>query len=416
MPISKYFSGHGSEVMSNMKEEYGEKKGESVFYATANKRHEKPVADGGEESIEELKKVIRELSNKIRVMESGGGSFDQKYKQIAPLSRRKEEALEKLRRMQGRDADAVAPVGDDYEEEGWEPAEQHRDPHPPKPWEDVAPVGKDAPLRIAVRGKDNGHHVNNPAVTHALTTELLELMPELNCYEAEQLGAARDAISKSERKGWIRAEIDSLEDECNKLGWIIEHTQSVAEQRDAERKQAAMYKRIEELRRELRSAKDVLPVGDEYSNTCPACKGSGKVGNADCPKCQGGGVRTSNKDADLGISDHVFKPKSDQQPNICKVCGGKMNAHSKRAGDAVLAPVGPHGYKVPATSMAGKGEQFAPGTKVHNSKGGVGSVHHVEGETVHVDLPGGSRQQWPLVKTFKAADKRGAADREVLPV
>ena len=38
MPISKYFSGHGEEVMANMMKEYGEKKGKQVFYATANKR------------------------------------------------------------------------------------------------------------------------------------------------------------------------------------------------------------------------------------------------------------------------------------------------------------------------------------------------------------------------------------------
>lgn len=42
MPIGEYFKGHGREVMSNMKDEYGEKKGESVFYATANARDEKP--------------------------------------------------------------------------------------------------------------------------------------------------------------------------------------------------------------------------------------------------------------------------------------------------------------------------------------------------------------------------------------
>jgi hypothetical protein len=41
VPISKYFGGHGSEVMENMKEQYGDKKGESVFYATANKRKKK---------------------------------------------------------------------------------------------------------------------------------------------------------------------------------------------------------------------------------------------------------------------------------------------------------------------------------------------------------------------------------------
>ena len=42
MPIGKYYGGHGSEVMANMKKQYGGKKGESVFYATANKRNAKP--------------------------------------------------------------------------------------------------------------------------------------------------------------------------------------------------------------------------------------------------------------------------------------------------------------------------------------------------------------------------------------
>lgn len=44
MPVNKYFKGHGDKVMANMKKEYGEKKGESVFYATANKKGEKPGA------------------------------------------------------------------------------------------------------------------------------------------------------------------------------------------------------------------------------------------------------------------------------------------------------------------------------------------------------------------------------------
>lgn len=38
MPISKYFNGNGKKVMKNMQDEYGPKKGKSVFYATANKR------------------------------------------------------------------------------------------------------------------------------------------------------------------------------------------------------------------------------------------------------------------------------------------------------------------------------------------------------------------------------------------
>lgn len=38
MPISKYYKGHGSEVMSSMKKRYGSEEGERVFYATANKK------------------------------------------------------------------------------------------------------------------------------------------------------------------------------------------------------------------------------------------------------------------------------------------------------------------------------------------------------------------------------------------
>lgn len=40
-PISKYFKGHGREVMSNMEKEYGDEEGKRVFYATANKHKKK---------------------------------------------------------------------------------------------------------------------------------------------------------------------------------------------------------------------------------------------------------------------------------------------------------------------------------------------------------------------------------------
>lgn len=56
MPIDKYFKGHGSEVMEDMVKRYGAKKGESVFYATANKRKMKPR--------EELKVLSRPRSKK----------------------------------------------------------------------------------------------------------------------------------------------------------------------------------------------------------------------------------------------------------------------------------------------------------------------------------------------------------------
>lgn len=46
MPLKKYFKGHGEKVMANMKKEYGAKKGESVFYATANRDKHKGFGFG----------------------------------------------------------------------------------------------------------------------------------------------------------------------------------------------------------------------------------------------------------------------------------------------------------------------------------------------------------------------------------
>lgn len=45
MPVSKYFKGHGTEVLEKMIREYGKKKGTSVFYATANKKNLKPKGE-----------------------------------------------------------------------------------------------------------------------------------------------------------------------------------------------------------------------------------------------------------------------------------------------------------------------------------------------------------------------------------
>ena len=45
MPISKYYGGHGEEVMHGMKKAHGEKAGEREFYATANARGQKPAED-----------------------------------------------------------------------------------------------------------------------------------------------------------------------------------------------------------------------------------------------------------------------------------------------------------------------------------------------------------------------------------
>jgi len=50
MPISKYYKGHGEEVMKNMTKEYGAEKGKQVFYATANKKKMKPKGEGKKSS------------------------------------------------------------------------------------------------------------------------------------------------------------------------------------------------------------------------------------------------------------------------------------------------------------------------------------------------------------------------------
>jgi len=46
MPLNNYYRGHGAEVLENMRSEYGDKKGKSVFFATAQKRGLKPAQDG----------------------------------------------------------------------------------------------------------------------------------------------------------------------------------------------------------------------------------------------------------------------------------------------------------------------------------------------------------------------------------
>lgn len=58
MPISEYYKGSGSEVMSDMKKRYGADKGKQVFYATAQKRGmNRPGKKNKSSAIEGLKKA-----------------------------------------------------------------------------------------------------------------------------------------------------------------------------------------------------------------------------------------------------------------------------------------------------------------------------------------------------------------------
>ena len=46
MPISEYYKGKGRKVMEQMRRRYGKKKGERIFYATANKYGLRPKGSG----------------------------------------------------------------------------------------------------------------------------------------------------------------------------------------------------------------------------------------------------------------------------------------------------------------------------------------------------------------------------------
>lgn len=63
MPLNKYFKGDGEKVMSSMKSRYGGKKGESVFYATANKRGLAP-SDKVKHGMMRNKKRIQYMKSK----------------------------------------------------------------------------------------------------------------------------------------------------------------------------------------------------------------------------------------------------------------------------------------------------------------------------------------------------------------
>jgi hypothetical protein len=54
MPIDKYYGGHGDEVMSDMQDKHGAKKGKQIFYATANKKHQNPETSKKHGSLNDI--------------------------------------------------------------------------------------------------------------------------------------------------------------------------------------------------------------------------------------------------------------------------------------------------------------------------------------------------------------------------
>ena len=62
-PIGKYFKGKGQQVMAKMQDHYGEKKGEQVFHATANKNPEmKPAGEAPSGSSVKRKSIGQRIA------------------------------------------------------------------------------------------------------------------------------------------------------------------------------------------------------------------------------------------------------------------------------------------------------------------------------------------------------------------
>jgi hypothetical protein len=78
MPIGSYYGGHGSKVMKEMKERYGGKHGEEVFYATANKRGQKP---GKDDFLNPLDTLL-ELANTLGRPQQSYGAADTPSKEF----------------------------------------------------------------------------------------------------------------------------------------------------------------------------------------------------------------------------------------------------------------------------------------------------------------------------------------------
>lgn len=55
MPLGAYYGGHGEQVARSMRKRYG-KRWKSVFYSTANKKHQRPGDDRKSTRREALKR------------------------------------------------------------------------------------------------------------------------------------------------------------------------------------------------------------------------------------------------------------------------------------------------------------------------------------------------------------------------
>lgn len=91
MPISRYFHGHGEDVMRKMIKHYGADKGKQVFYAKANKSGQNPKVHGELEKDQEFESIRNKVLNfdpKMTLERSEHSPMEKEAKSQGSLSKK----------------------------------------------------------------------------------------------------------------------------------------------------------------------------------------------------------------------------------------------------------------------------------------------------------------------------------------
>jgi preprotein translocase subunit YajC len=280
--------------------------------------------------------------------------------------------------LSSKSKDAVLPIGDDHEEEGFE-HHASRPRQPLKPYDDVAdvrPIPTDTKVALAkhnaglTKSQDRrtrdaelnigdkvhlGFGTKGGAGFEGVVTKIEGDTVYIKNNEGRTFKGPLKSVTKANDVDLVQPirvdPVPTPSGEHNERGWF-------ADGRD-EMDDAQRLKNIKSTLVYLRKKYDAcLQRGDRY------------------------GAQEKEKDIRTWLSE-----KESVERRI---------AQSKAKDVSALAP---------------KAEQFENGARVHNSRGSVGEVVHVQGNKVIVAV-GGRREEWPLAKTFRAAGAEDSSENE----